>query len=334
MCIRKPYYKYISVFFFLIFALSSLLNAQVTNDEIHERILGEFGVDTLIMLEKHFDHIAQGVEMQKEVDVIAKKISTLKDNKKPKRARISALTVKVLQDMIDITRIYEESFENIYAIYSARLMEYPIFDFDKFTRANEFLVEALEMGEDSKGKLSGLTFDDADSTIFKIINEANLSRFQTLYKMQDAFCVYIDCPQEKQDTLTITIVEEEQKKLSSAFVDHSWDWLNDPVDTTSWVYVEERNDFVIFRVQIIAVQKELSKERVADIYSGYADIYVDKTGGFYQYWVGSFFTYNEALRYSEVYGNNSFVIALKANERISVRKAIEETSIETISAKK
>jgi len=355
MLALKKHTKYLVLFLVYIIGINSSIHAQFRNEEIHEKILSQFGVDTLVMLETHFGNILMASQMQLEVDDIVDKIDKLKGTKKSKKSRISALTIKALQDMITITRIYEESFEPIFSIYSDRLMEYPLVDLDKFNTANDLLVEGMMMSEIQKGNLSTLTYDDADTTIFRIINEANATRYKTLFKFQDAFCVYLDCPdiepeKQIQDSLPLfdstLLVHTSDDLLAHAadqgledaddveieLRDSSWNWLNDPVDTVAWTYTEARNDFIIFRVQIIAVQKQLSPERLKEVYSGFADIYMEKKGNFYQYWVGSFFTHNEALKFCTLYGENSFVVAFKGGKQVNIRDAIEETALSKISS--
>lgn len=352
MCANIKYLRYLAIFLLFFSFVPTQTSAQFRNEEIHERILAQFGVDTLILLEKHFSNIEKATEMQKDADKITAKINDLKKDKKPKRNRISALTIKALQDMIHITRIYEVSFQEVFKLYTGRLTEYPLDDIDKFTKANELIVEGMEMSEKQIGDLSMLTYDDADTTIFRVIKTANEARFLTLYKFQDAFCVYIDCPDLEEETQypdsfqifekEPAIVEKEEEIVAENFtesspafaeedslkLDNSWDWLNDPVDTATWNYYEARNDFIIFRVQIIAVSKPLSEERLKEIYSGYADVYTEKSEyGLYEYWVGSFFTYNEALKFCNLYGNNSFIVAFKGNKRMNIRQAIEETML-------
>jgi len=339
ICSKKQIF---SVIYGLIMLLStnSMLRAQEIGGEIHEKILGQFGVDTLIMLERQFENIQMASQMQSDVNEILDKVDKLKNSDKARSNKISALTIKALQEMIFITRIYEESFEVVFELYSARLMEYPIFDFDQFTKANELLVEGMEMNEQMKGNLSGLTFDDSDSVIFRVIKDANAARFNTLHKFQEAFCVYLGC-QKKSEISTFVdisaiepIIDVDLSLTQTTDIDtvaKSWEWLNTPVDTSAWDYFEVRNDFIVFRVQIFAVKIALDKERLDELYSGYADVYVNKEDDFYQYWVGSFFTYNEALKFSNLYGKDAFVIAIKGGKRISIRQAIEETSIENIS---
>jgi hypothetical protein len=340
ICSKKQFFSVVFSIVF-VFSASYRLNAQEFGGEIHEKILGQFGVDTLIMLEGHFENIQLANQKQADVDEILVKIEKLKEAEKARSNKISALTIKALQEMIAITRIYEESFEVIFALYSARLMEYPIVDFEKFTKANELLVEAMEMNEQMKGNLSDLTFNDSDSIIFTVIKESNAARFNTLFKFQEAFCVYLECGKKEElivssDTLHIEpVMDLNILTTEIAEIDttkKSWEWLKEPVDTTEWDYFEVRNDFIVFRVQIFAVRTALDKERLNDLYSGYADVYVNKEDDFYQYWVGSFFTYNEALKFCNLYGKNAFVIAIKGGRRISIRQAIEETSIENISS--
>ena len=315
---RNAYLRNILSLFFVILIFTSALNAQIVNSEIHKSVLQEFGVDTIKILENHFANIEIATKMEQDVKDTLLKISELDDSDPVNRNDIFATTIESLLKLIDVTRIYEESFEGIFEIYSERLSDFPITDFKKYSEINDNLEEALELSKNSKRELSKLTYGDPDSIIFGVIVETNTARYKVLNKMEKAFAVYVDTPKV---VVAEVVIEPENKE---------WEWNIPLADTTQWDYNEQRDDFIIFRVQIIAVLTELSQERFDEFYKGYAEVYMEKTTKFYEYWVGSFFTYNEAKKYSKFYGGNSFVVAFKGNKRISVRKAIKETAISNL----
>jgi hypothetical protein len=80
----------------------------------------------------------------------------------------------------------------------------------------------------------------------------------------------------------------------------------------------------MFRVQIIAVKRQLSTEELKKFYPESDDIveWEDKSDGFYKYMIGNFQKYNEARNFKRsVRIRQAFVVAYKDGERILVREA-------------
>lgn len=78
---------------------------------------------------------------------------------------------------------------------------------------------------------------------------------------------------------------------------------------------------LIYKVQVLALTRSISKEEVVRIYKN-EDVIIRYEEGLNKCWVGTFKTYEEARTYRKKVGKGSFVVAFKDGKRITIQEAL------------
>jgi len=96
-------------------------------------------------------------------------------------------------------------------------------------------------------------------------------------------------------------------------------------DEDKKLWEQRKNETLVFRVQIAAMSKPLTKAALKRLYSGplKTEMIMDKTDKLYKYTVGDFKDYNEAKAFRAKLNNpQAFVIAFREGKRIDIKEAL------------
>jgi len=124
-------------------------------------------------------------------------------------------------------------------------------------------------------------------------------------------------PEPEEKTTPIVLAEPEVEK--PAIASEPKETIETPVQSTP-VAGQAEIQGMIYRIQFIAVRREMTQEEIASFYSGTEPVSVREEDGLHKYSIGNFSTFKEAREFRKTLSITNFIVAFKDGQRIPINE--------------